>query len=52
MHVEGITDLIYLYEDLYLIATYSNLLYARIRIEKPQLQCQMVESTGHIYYEI
>lgn len=32
MHVEGITDFIYLYEDIYVVATSSNLLYVKIRI--------------------
>jgi hypothetical protein len=41
MHVEGVKELIYLYEDLYLVITSTSLLYARIRIEKPELVCVM-----------
>lgn len=50
MHVEGVTELMYLYEDLYVIVTAANLLYVRIRIEKSELVCSMRESTGHVYY--
>lgn len=52
MHIEGVTKLIHLFEDLYIIATSDNLIYARMRIEKPELVCTLQESTGHIYYEL
>lgn len=50
--VPGLSSIIHLHQDLYLLFTSSSLTQSRLQLQPPRLQCLLPHSPGHLHYQL